>query len=209
MSCRRAFKKTRLPKTNADKNETWRSYPKPDAEGFGHGKFCYFISCPDSKLPIRDFIYERKLEPHYETKSYNEYACCNQRSIKNACKRGISYIIFYTRYRGKESKYQNRYFITGLFPISHWRRIKNRIAYHSENPIFLSIQDSEELELSEKTWRKWFKEPLPRDKKGRMNMHYMAKFVTKDSLALQEILNHFERKKEHNQIEEYVKELST
>jgi len=207
VGCRRSCKKREVTKTDDEENATWEPYPSSDTEGLGHGKFCYFISCPDSKLPIRDFIYEEKLEPHYETRSYNEYACCNQRGIKSAYKRGISYIVFYTKYQGKEAN-QDRYFITGLFPISDWRKVSNRIAYRSNNPIFLSIQDSEELELNDKMWRKWFGKPLPRDKKDRLNLRWMAKFVTNDSLALQEILDYFEKKKEHNRIEEYVKELS-
>lgn len=208
MSCRRSCKKKELTKANTEENVTWVPYPRPDTEGFGHGKFCYFISCSESKLPIRDFVYEEKLEPHYETRSYNEYACCNQIGIKSARKRGISYIIFYTKYQGKEAKYQDRYFITGLFPISDWRKVSNHIAYRSDNPIFLSIEDAEELELNDKTWRKWFEEALPRDRKDRLNLRWMAKFVRHGSLALQEILDHFERKKEHNRIEEYIKELS-
>jgi hypothetical protein len=64
------------------------------------------------------------------------------------------------------------------------------------------------LELNDKTWRKWFEEALPRDRKDRLNLRWMAKFVRHGSLALQEILDHFERKKEHNRIEEYIKELS-
>lgn len=184
----------------------WIDYPSPEDSGFGNGKFCYFISCPDSELPIRDYVYQGKPEPHYETKSYNECARCNQRGIKNACNRGISYIVFYTRYRGKKASYKNRYFITGLFPISAWRRTSNRIAYRSDNPIFLSIEDS--MELDDRNWLKWFQNDFPKDLKGARNLRYMAKFVKKGSPALKDILSHFDKKASRNRIDEYVKELN-
>ncbi len=153
---------------NPGKNIKWLDYPSPDENGFGYGKFCYFISCPDSKLPIRDYVYERKLEPHYEEKSYNEYAFCNQRGIRHLKKRGGSYIIFVT-------KYQGNFYITGWFPISQYKEIPNqikhneegniiyhsRIAYKSDNPIFLSIEDS--IELGDKKWKGWFGTNLPKN----------------------------------------------
>jgi len=183
----------------------WSDYPSLGQNGFGNGKFCYFISCKFSELPIRDYVDAKKLEPRYETKSYNEYYKCNQRSIKNACRRGISYIIFYTRYRGKKEDYRNRYFITGLFPISGQRNVSNRIAYRSDNPIFLSIEDS--IELNDKVWKKWFGKDLPRDHRNAHNLHFMTKFVEKGSPALMGILSHFENKKGKNKLDDYVKEL--
>lgn len=180
-------------------------YPSPEEEGFGHGKFCYFISCPDSELPIRDYVYEKKLEPHYETKSYNEYASCNQSAIKNAYNRGISYIIFYTRYHGIKQNYKHRYFITGLFLISAWKNVGTRIAYRSDSPIFLSIEDS--IELNDKIWRKWFGTCLPKDYRGAHNLHFMAKFVKKGSSPLMGILNHFNKKNTRNKIDRYIREI--
>jgi hypothetical protein len=190
---------------NTGKKIKLLDYPSPDEEGFGHGKFCYFISCPGSKLPIRDYVYEGKPEPHYENKSYNECASCNQKGIKNAYDRGISYVIFYTRYRGKKENYRNRYFITGLFPISAQRDVCTRKAYMSNNPIFLSIGDS--IELNDKVWQKWFKTNLPKDYRGTHNLHFMAKFVKKDSPALADILNHFKKMKNKNKIDEYINEI--
>ena len=96
----------------------WVNYPLTEEKGFGHGKFCYFISCPYSELPIRNYVKKKKPEPHYEDKSYNVYASCNQRGIMNAYRKGINYLIFYTRYQGKIQKFRGEYFITGLFPIS-------------------------------------------------------------------------------------------
>ena len=183
----------------------WLKYPPPNDKKFGNAKLCYFISCPSSELPIRDYKYLKKLEPHYEKKSYNEHASCNQRGIKNAYNRGISYLIFYTRYEGKEKKYKNRYFITGLFPISAWKKINERNAYLSDNPIFLSIDDS--IELNDKRWRKWFKEELPVNNRGSLNLRYMAKFINKNSLALRYILKYFRNNYHKNKINEYINEI--
>lgn len=151
---------------NSDRNIKikWSDYPSPEEERFGHGKFCYFISCPDSELPIRDYVYEKKAEPCYERQSYNEYAPCNQSGIRNANSRGISYIIFYTKYQGIKECYRNGYFITGLFPISAQREIDKRIAYKSTSPIFLSIEDS--IELNDEVWKKWFYKDIPKDYRG-------------------------------------------
>jgi len=207
MTCKRkTCQKEKLGSTSGIREDArWNQYPSPNDKGFGNGKFCYFVSCPDSKLPIRDYVYEEKLEPCYERKSYNEYRECNQRGIRNAYKRGISYFIFYTRYQGKIESHRNRYFITGLFPISAWRKVSNRIAYYSEEPVLLSVEHAKELD--DKLWNRWFGENLPKDKKGSHNLRYMAKFVEKDSLALKDILNHFEKKRNLNKIDEYVKEL--
>lgn len=203
MGCKRRSCKTKESKKTKDTK--WIDYPSADEKGFGHGKFCYFLSCPSSELPIRDYVYRQKLEPHYETKSYNECLSCNQRGIRNACNRGISYILFYTKYQGKKGGYRHNYFVTGLFPISAWRRVSDRIAYRSDNPIFLSIEDS--IELDDKLWRKWFGKDLPKDSRGNHNLRYMARFVEKNSSALEDILGRFDGKKSRNKIDDYIKEL--
>ncbi|KAA0008068.1 MAG: hypothetical protein FE036_02655 [Thermoplasmata archaeon] len=208
------------------KNIKWLDYPSPDENGFGYGKFCYFISCPDSKLPIRDYAREKKLEPHYEKKSYNEYAFCNQRGIRNLKNRGGSYIIFVTKYQGILAEYQDRFYITGWFPIYKWKEIDNlsrrewkrngegkviyktRIAYKSNNPIFLSIEDS--IELCDEIWKKWFGTNLPKNSSlnpPRPQLNYFTKFLEKDSIALNEIKNHFESKSNRNKINEYIREI--
>lgn len=201
----RSYKKKVKTKGTSPGKVTWKPYPSPEEKGFGNGKFCYFISCPKTKLPLRDYVYEKKLEPHYETRSYNECAKCNQRGIRKACYRGISYIIFYTRYQGKLENFRNKYFITGLFPISAWRRVSNRVAYRSEEPIFLSIQDSKEID--DKLWRRWFGKALPTDNRGAHSLRYMAKFVTKDSSAMKDVISHFDSKIDLNKIDEYIEEL--
>jgi hypothetical protein len=189
-----------------EEDNEWREFPSADEDGFGHGKFCYFISCPDSELPIRDYVHKGKSEPHYETRSYNECALCNQRGIRSTYSRGISYLIFYTRYKGTKNGYRNKYFITGLFPISTQKKVKNRIAYRSENPIFLSIEDS--MRLGNELWQKWFGKVLPKDNKGSHNLRYMTKFVKKDSPALKDVLNHFDSKKSLNRIDDYTQEIN-
>lgn len=205
-----------------NKNPRWEKYPSPEEEGFGRGKFCYFISHPKLELPIRDF--RIKDEPHYENKSYNECVFCNQRGIRNLKDNGGSYIIFITKYQGTIAKYQDKYYITGWFPISHYKEIPNqikrnkqgkiiyrsRMAYKSGNPIFLSVEDS--IELNGKRWRRWFGEELP------SNLRYMTKFIPKDQYPYgknknqtisEEIKSHFEKmeKEDKNMLQDYIDEL--
>ena len=226
MACKRKpckpKKSNRIEKPG--KNKKWLDYPSPDENGFGHGKFCYFISCPDSKLPIRDYTVRKenrkeKLEPHYEEKSYNECAFCNQRGIRHLKKRRGNYIIFVTKYHGTIAKYQGNFYITGWFPISQYREIleikrndeekiiyHSRIAYKSDNPIFLSIKDS--IELSDKKWKIWFGTNLPKNMRlnpPKPQLNYFTKFLEKDSIALNEIKDCFEDKS--NRITEYIREI--
>lgn len=181
---------------NSGKNIEWTNYPSPNEKKFGNGKFCYFYSCRDVELPLRDYV--KKKEPCYENQSYNEFSKCNQNIIKNAEKNGISYIIFFTKYQGNKKSdnkdYRNGYFITGLFPISATRKVQSRIAIKSDSSIFLSITDS--IELNEKVWKEWFNEKFPTDKKRRNhNGHYMRKRLNKNDTAMKAIRSHFEEKK--------------
>lgn len=198
-------------------NIKWLDYPSPGKKGFGNGKICYFISCPKSERPIRD-IYNEKREPHYENQSYNEYAFCNQRGIRNLKDRGGSYIIFVARYKGKLEDYKSKIYITGWFPLSKWKKIddlppeewkyneqreaiyKTRVAYKSDNPIFLSIKDS--IKLDDKKWGGWFKEGLPN------NLRYMTKFIN-DQNILCKIKNYFERMESEgkNATQKYIEEV--
>jgi len=200
--CKSVTKKSSTSEININ---DWKGYPPPTEEGFGHGKFCYFISCPDSKFPIRDYSRKEKPEPNYETRTYNYRVACNQCGIKNAQKRGINYIIFYTRYRGKKKNFVDKYLITGLFKISSKKVIDDRVAYHSRNPIYLSVEDS--IELDDNIWKKWFDEPIPTNNKGSRNLRYMNKFVKKESKAMKDILDHFKNKKSKNKIHEYIREI--
>ena len=227
MVCRRKPCGSKRPNKikNPGKNIKWSDYPSPEEKGVGHGKFCYFISCPDSKLPIRDYVrLKEKLEPHYEEKSYNECAFCNQSGIRNLRKRGGSYIIFVTRYKGRIAESQSKFYITGWFPICKWKEInlppddwkynkhgeviyKTRVAYKSDNPIFLSIDDS--IELDNEKWKEWFGRNFPN------NLRYVTKFIRKDQYPrrknknqtiLEEIKNHFDamERKGKNKIKEYI-----
>lgn len=182
----------------------WEEYPSPKESGFGHGKFCYYLSSTIADLPIRK---KEKAEPHYEDMTYNVYASCNQRSIKRAKGRGISYLIFYTRYNGNLDEYRGRYFITGLFPISAKciiTELDNRFTYLSKNLIFLSIEDS--ICLNNNKWQEWFDIDIPTDKHGYYNLRWMSKFVKRSSQSLIDILNHFKKNSNKNKLSEYIKE---
>jgi hypothetical protein len=185
----------------------WKKYPAAEDKDFGHGKFVYFICCQDSRLAVRDYKRAKRIEPDYENRSYNEHAFCNQNNIRKSKKRGISYFVFITKYRGN-------YYITGWFPISYWREIQKpktksgrtifptRIAFKSDKPIFLSVEDS--IKVTNEKWNKWFGKNAPN------NLRHMAKFVEKNSEALEELKDYFQRKEKENRnkIEEYAKEIT-
>lgn len=209
---------------NPSKDIKWLDYKSPDENGFGYGKFCYFISCPDSKFPIRDYVYEGKLEPHYEEKSYNGYAFCNQKGIRNLKKNKVSCIVFVTKYQGTITKYQCEFYITGWFPLYKWKKIDNlhpkdwkrnkkeeviyktRIAYKSDAPIFLSIEDS--IKLDDEKWKEWFRKDLPKNRNLRPPKPQLNYFTQKlDSPVLEEIKRHFEKHRENNKIDDYINEI--
>lgn len=162
---------------------------------------------------------KKKPEPHYETSSYNACAFCNQSGIRTLEKRGASYIAFVTKYQGTIAKHQGKFFITGWFPITEYKKIPEtkynrkgktiytwRIAYKSNNSIFLSIEDS--LELSDERWKRWFGANLPRNTSRhppKPQLNYLTKFLKKDSTALNEVKAHFLQKR--NRVTEYVREI--
>ncbi len=193
------------PEDHAPGGGPWEAYPSADEDGFGHVKMCYFISCPESELPIRDYARMGKLEPRYEEGSYNEHSSCNQSGIRNGLDRGMSFIAFYTRYEGKEEDCQGRYFITGLFPVAARREIDGRTAYRTEDPVFLSIEDG--LELNDATWQRWFDTDVPTDTRGASNLRYMAKFLEQDTLAWRDVIDHFEQRRDRNRFDDYVAEV--
>ncbi len=183
-------------------NDLWLDHASPSWQEFGHAKMCYYISSAHSELPIRN--HPKKLEPDYARRTYNQHRSCNQPSIKRVNERGISYIVFYTKYRGKNKKFKGRYFITGLFPIDQTRWIDGRLALKSEDPVFLGIEDA--LEITEERWRIWFGKPMPKDKNGAFNMRYMNRFLEQGSKAFMAIMAHFELRCDNNRIEEYIEE---
>lgn len=113
------------------------------------GKICYYISGKSVVLPIRDLLNELgggcKREPNYETETYNYYKSCNQRSLKSALNRGVSEILFVTRYNGVSKSYQNKYFITGMYKIGWTGTISGRLFVKASKMAFVSVEDAYEI----------------------------------------------------------------
>jgi len=113
----------------------------------------YFCDNQANEYPIRDVTTRRKPEPHYEDKSFNKYASCNQRYLNKALKDGVSHIFFFTRYMGNDKKYRmyrKKYFITGFFEIDktflvHEPKKPIRKAVKASRLKFLKISDAKEL----------------------------------------------------------------
>jgi hypothetical protein len=204
MSCKPCSPK--IKNENSKITLDWKKYPDICDEGFGNAKLCYFISCSESEFPIIDYVYEQKDEPNYESKTYNYYSSCNQLGIRNAKERGINYIIFYTKYHGFKKYFENRIFITGIFPISYEKLIENRMAYKSIDPIFLSIENS--FELNDEIWKEWFDMKMPRDYRwNNTNLHYYNLFLKSNSIPLKKILKHFEKYQNQNELNSYISEI--
>ncbi len=189
------------------KNVHWKEFPQPRYE---HGKFCNFISCPDSVLPIRDYIHEEKLEPNYETSTYNVFDSCNQSAVSSLIQNQTNNIIFFTKYQGSKEEYRDKVFITGLFYISEYGIVgenkETRIALRSRGQngfVVLSIDDA--LLLDQHRWQRWFNEDIPMNKYGTILPRAIKRRLTNTDTALLEILDHFSHKP--NRIEEYRQEI--
>ena len=110
----------------------------------------YFCDYEAEEYPIRDVTSLGKYEPHYEDGTFNACKSCNQRFLNKALKDGVSYIFFFTRYRGFDKKYRKKYFITGFFEIGktfsvHEKKSDVRIAVKASRLMFFKISDACEL----------------------------------------------------------------
>lgn len=110
------------------------------------GKLCYFLCSKSSHLPVRDILNEHKrgtkLEPHYETRTYNFFAASNQRHVRAAVKAGCHYIFFVTRYKGKLIGYREHYMIVGYYELDGWVATEDRWAVRAANIQFVAAPDA-------------------------------------------------------------------
>jgi len=145
----------------------------------------YYCDPQAEEYPIRDVTTLGKPEPHYEDGTFNVCAKCNQKNLNKALKDGVSYIFFFTRYRGKIRKYKKKYYITGYFKIGetckvHQRARPTRKAAIASKIKFYKISDA--FELSKLV------------KKEIANARYVSKRFNESNTK--KILKHFSKKKD-------------
>jgi hypothetical protein len=110
------------------------------------GKLCYFLCGKSSPLPVRDILNEQKkgnkLEPNYETQTYNLGAESNQRHVRAAVKAGCRFIFFVTRYKGKLMGYREHYMVVGYYELDGWAPIDDRWAVRASRVKFVTAEDA-------------------------------------------------------------------
>jgi hypothetical protein len=167
------------------------------------GKLCRFLCSHSSTLPIRDVLNEhgdgKKWEPHYEDGTYNTCAGCNQRGLASAVNKGLSHILFVTRYFGLEPAFRDRYFITGFFEIGEFQIIDDRVAVRAKVQHFVAIEDA--WEITDDRWRDI---NLDGDTDELSNLRYATQII--DGKLFEEILEHLQCRR--NAVADYLREIS-
>jgi len=151
----------------------------------------YYCDPQAEEYPIRDVTTLGKFEPHYEDGTFNVCRSCNQRYLNRALKDGVSYIFFFTRYRGIILEYKKKYYITGFFKIGetckvHQHTRSTRKAAIASIIKFYKISDAFELS-------KIVKEEI-------VNARHVSKRLNEGNAK--KILKHFSKKKD--QTKQYI-----
>ncbi len=134
-------------------NKVWHNYNPTERVG----KLCYQYCSEKSVLPIRDVLNDHKqhfkIEPNYETATYNWYADCNQPSVRAAVKDGLSHILFITKYTGQKGEYLGRYFIVGYYEIGWVTQVRdNSTAIRAKRICFVPIEKA--YEVTDERWQR-------------------------------------------------------
>ncbi|MGQ0794833.1 MAG: hypothetical protein ACT4N5_01440 [Nitrosopumilaceae archaeon] len=127
----------------------------------------YFCDPEADKYPTRDISKRNKTEPHYEDLTFNLYNKCNQPLLRGSLYRGDSHVFFFTKYKGKEGKFRNKYFITGYYEIGFQDKLTGHIAVRAKKGVFVKIDDAIPLETiidKIKDNSRWLKKKLNQEK---------------------------------------------
>lgn len=171
----------------------WISYTPKRREG----KLCYHNCTEDSELPLRDVLYE-STEPNYETATYNWCDRCNQPSVRSAVNKGLSHILFITRYKGKTSAYAERYFIVGYYEIGWTAEIEGNVAVRPKNFSFVPIEHAYEI-----TPERWQRINIYGNTQYLSSLWHATQRIGGDLLA--EIIGQLDK---HNRVTDYLKEVA-
>jgi hypothetical protein len=151
------------------------------------GKLCYHYCSRHSHLPVRDVLNSHKhgfkVEPNYETATYNWCARCNQPSVAAAVKDGLSHILFITRYTGANAQYRGQAVIVGYYEIGEVAVGVQQTAVRTQKMCFVGVEHGC---------------PYPVG-----NLRWATQRITGD--RLEEILTHLNA---HDAAEDYLREVS-
>lgn len=166
------------------------------------GKLCYHYCSKQSHLPIRDVLNDHrqgfKVEPTYETASYNWCASCNRPSVHAAVKDGLSHILFITKYTGSNSKYAGRYCIVGYYEIGWVTKIEDRYTVRAKRMCFVPIEQAYEV-----TPERWQRVNRNGSTQYLKNLRYATQRIGGN--LLHEILQHLEN---HTATGDYLREVA-
>jgi len=179
------------------KDSEWTTY-KPIQKV---GKLCYHYCSKRSHLPIRDVLNDHrhgfKVEPNYETATYNWCAKCNSTSVHAAIRDGLSHILFITRYTGSKDRYIGHYFIVGYYEIGWITKVDGRCAIRARKMCFVPIEHAYNVGPDE--WKRI-------NKAGKTDVLTNLRYATQriSGELLDEILQHLDN---HDANKDYCREV--
>jgi len=139
----RHFPKNKLPMIK--EQISWDDYSTKEYTGILDSYFCDPRAKNYPIRDVRDVKGRNKLEPHYEDKTFNCFARCNQPLLRGGINRKVGYVFFFTKYTGLIKNFKNQYFITGFYEIGKTTWIndkKPRYAIKASKAKFISIQEA-------------------------------------------------------------------
>lgn len=179
------------------KSSQWTAYQPTQKVG----KLCYHYCSKHSQLPIRDVLndhqHDFKVEPNYETATYNWCARCNGPSVESAIKDGLSHILFITKYTGLNKNYIGHYFIVGYYEIGWVTTVDGRCAIRARKMCFVPIEHAYNVGPGE--WRRI-------NKAGKTDVLANLRYATQriSGALFDEILQHLDN---HEVNEDYCREV--
>lgn len=149
------------------------------------GKLVYFLCTESSVFPIRDVLNDQgrglKLEPNYETGTYNFCRFCNHPSVVAAIRHGYRYLLFVTRYTGLDPRFWGQYCVVGYYDLEGWVELGTRKAVKAKRLKFVRIEDA--FRVTRQICREW----------GTTygNLRWLTQVLRGENLK--EVLGHLER----------------
>ncbi len=151
----------------------------------------------DTELPLRRVV-GGWTEPNYETATYNYCGKCNQKNVRAAVNKGVSHILFVTRYYGKIRPYVRRPFIVGYYEIGWTATINGRTAIRPRKLSFARIEDA--YEITPERWKRINSNGKTHELES---IRHAAQRV--DGNMLKEIVNHLDA---HDSTTDYLLEVA-
>jgi len=101
------------------------------------GMIVYYGGDPISELPIREvpekFNSDIQPEPNYETGTFGFLGCARTKIRSTFVKQKIKYLLFVTKYVGKNAAFKDKYMVTGYYRVNKIADVKRRhIRYCAE-----------------------------------------------------------------------------